>query len=110
MLLAAIVIAMIARSLNREDQAVLVVPEEVAATKSEGDPVAKMQLDVVTIPPGATVHLGSTAIGPTPVAVVVEPGQRMLVTLEGHQAQYVDLTGSEARTITLTLAKTATVQ
>jgi hypothetical protein len=85
------------------------VPEEPSQPKDQPR-AAKIQLDVITDPAGATVHVGSTAFGPTPVAVMVEPGQRMLISLDGHRPQFWDVTGKEGGTLTLTLAKTSTVQ
>ncbi len=108
MLVAAVVIAMIARSLTDEDDAVLVLPE--GGHEAAPAAPARRRIEVVTDPPGATVHVGSTAFGPTPIAVVVEPGQHLEVSYAGYDSKVVDVTGAEAPRITLTLARTATVQ
>jgi serine/threonine protein kinase len=110
MLIAAVVIAMVARRLTREDDAVLVLPDAPPPLPAVNARRTKSTIEVITEPPGATVHVGATAFGPTPVAVVVESGQRLVVSLDGHQPQFVDVGDSPAQTITLTLARTSTVQ
>jgi serine/threonine-protein kinase len=110
MLAAAVVIAMIARGLVGGKEAVLVVPEAAREAQKVSGPRARIGVEVVTIPPGATVHVGATTFGPTPVAVRVERGQQILVTLAGYEPQLVDIVDEEDATITLTLAKTSTVQ
>jgi eukaryotic-like serine/threonine-protein kinase len=111
MLFAGIAIAMVARRLTKEDDAALLVLPDAPPPPVDLVPTRiKATVQVNTDPPGATVHVGDTAFGPTPVAVVAESGERLLVALDGYQLQAIEVGEAPSQTINLTLAKTSTIQ
>lgn len=112
MLVAAIVIALVVRGLEEEDDAVLLVPE--APARPAPAPVPrKREVRVVTIPPGATVEVSGKRYGPTPVRVALGPDERLILTLEGHAPRVVDVpdvadVDGSLGTVTATLTRTST--
>jgi serine/threonine-protein kinase len=98
--ISAFLLALAIRAMRRPDDSVLVLPEEPSAPE-------KRDVRIVTVPPGASVEIGETRYGPTPVTIALAPGP-VRISMPGFRSIAVEVTADGPSTITATLTSTAT--